>query len=467
MCLPRLQDEIDAICKQRGRGGDSTGVHDTVVNQLLSKIDGVNALNNILVIGMTNRKDMIDSALLRPGRLEVHIEIGLPDEKGRKQIFEIHLKTMRESKMLGDDVSSDWLAAETKNFSGAEIEGVVKSASSFALYESIDIKKTGAKPIDTTGKDIKVMKYHFEKSLGDVKAAFGVDEDELEMYTRGQLYNYGPVYDRIVETMGKFINQVKNSKATPLLSVLLEGPNGSGKTSIAARLAKDSGYPYVKVISPELYVGDSEVRKCAAITKIFEDAYKSPLSLIILDSIERLLEYVAVGPRFSQMVLQTLLVLVNRVPPTGGRRLLIIGTSSRYTLLDNLEITQAFNVVQPVMSLKDSDEVLSVLRCLNFQVSDSALRAAAQGCYLPMPIKSLLMVAEMSREQGNTEIGNLSSSSPAPEATWNQRFADCLVACGFDQAGSTTSASASAAAAYGSVAGKKPKSRQQYDEDED
>ncbi len=68
-------DEIDAICKARGTASGSTGVGDTVVNQLLSKIDGVNQLNNILVIGMTNRKDMMDPALLRPGRLEVHIEI--------------------------------------------------------------------------------------------------------------------------------------------------------------------------------------------------------------------------------------------------------------------------------------------------------------------------------------------------------------------------------------------------------
>jgi len=66
-------DEIDSICKQRGSKADGTGVHDSIVNQLLSKIDGVDSLNNILLIGMTNRKDLIDEALLRPGRLEVHV----------------------------------------------------------------------------------------------------------------------------------------------------------------------------------------------------------------------------------------------------------------------------------------------------------------------------------------------------------------------------------------------------------
>jgi len=86
-------DEIDAICRSRGSTGNSgTGVNESVVNQLLSKIDGVESLNNVLVIGMTNRLDMIDEAMLRPGRLEIKLEIGLPDEDGRKQILEIHTR---------------------------------------------------------------------------------------------------------------------------------------------------------------------------------------------------------------------------------------------------------------------------------------------------------------------------------------------------------------------------------------
>lgn len=97
-------------------------------------MDGVESLNNILIIGMTNRKDMIDEAILRPGRLEIHLEIGLPDERGRLQIFEIHTKNMKKNNLLANDVDLNYLAAQTKNYTGAEIEAVCRSATSFALF---------------------------------------------------------------------------------------------------------------------------------------------------------------------------------------------------------------------------------------------------------------------------------------------------------------------------------------------
>ncbi|GER47362.1 vesicle-fusing ATPase family protein [Striga asiatica] len=102
-------DEIDAICKSRGSTRDGTGVHDSIVNQLLTKIDGVESLNNVLLIGMTNRKDLLDEALLRPGRLEVQVEISLPDENGRLQILQIHTNKMKESSFLAPDVNLEEL----------------------------------------------------------------------------------------------------------------------------------------------------------------------------------------------------------------------------------------------------------------------------------------------------------------------------------------------------------------------
>lgn len=102
-------------------------------------MDGVDQLNNILIIGMTNRLDMIDEALLRPGRLEVHMEISLPDENGRYQILTIHTVKMRNNGIMDSDVDLRELAALTKNFSGAEIGGLVKSATSFAFNRHVKV----------------------------------------------------------------------------------------------------------------------------------------------------------------------------------------------------------------------------------------------------------------------------------------------------------------------------------------
>lgn len=133
-----ILDEMDAILRSRGSTSGGTGVNDSVVNQFLSKIDGVEALNNILLIGMTNRKDMIDEAILRPGRLEIHVEIGLPDEPGRVQVLGIHTKALRANGMLADDVSVEDIAARAKNYTGAEMEGLVKAACSFLFARTAD-----------------------------------------------------------------------------------------------------------------------------------------------------------------------------------------------------------------------------------------------------------------------------------------------------------------------------------------
>ncbi len=99
-----------------------------------------------------------------------------------------------------------------------------------------------------------------------------------------------------------------------LSSLLLYGPQGTGKTSIASFFAKNSKFTYVKIISPEKYIGVGSYGRIFSFNKIFTDGYKAKESLIIIDNIERLVQYVATGPDFNNSIMQALLVLLKRIP---------------------------------------------------------------------------------------------------------------------------------------------------------
>ena len=156
-------------------------------------MDGVDQLNNILIIGMTNRKDMIDEALLRPGRLEVHMEISLPDEKGRYQILNIHTTKMRQNGVLDSDVDLLELATVTKNFSGAEINGLIKSATSFAFNRHIKVGTMAG--ISDDVENLRVNRSDFFSALEEVKPAFGVSEEELEQVIQNGIIHFDSTID--------------------------------------------------------------------------------------------------------------------------------------------------------------------------------------------------------------------------------------------------------------------------------
>jgi len=353
-------DEIDAICKQRGSMAGSSGVHDTVVNQLLSKMDGVESLNNILVIGMTNRKDMIDEALLRPGRLEVQLEISLPDEFGRHQILMIHTTQLRKYDKLAKDVDIKEIAKLTSNFSGAELEGLVRAAESTAINKLVKASTKAEVDPDVYQK-LLVNREDFMVALeNDVKPAFGTSAEEIETNIRNGIIHWGPFVNQILEESRIFINQVKNPKTSATVTVLLEGAPKTGKTSLAAKIALDSMFPFVKICSPEVMVGYSESAKCQLIQKMFDDAFKSPLSCIIIDDLERLIDYAPVGPRFSNLVLQALLVLLKRQPPKG-KNLLVLCTTSEKDILDQLKLPAVFTKRIHCSLLTKPEYLLTVL----------------------------------------------------------------------------------------------------------
>jgi vesicle-fusing ATPase len=169
-------------------------------------MDGVDQLNNILIIGMTNRMDMIDEALLRAGRLEVHMEISLPNEFGRLQILNIHTSKMRNNGIMDNDVSLEELAAQTKNFSGAEIGGLVKSATSFAFNRHVKVCNLSSilqsmlmnclVQVGTTAgisddvEKLKVNRKDFMHAMEEVKPLFGVAEEELAQVVQNGIIDY-------------------------------------------------------------------------------------------------------------------------------------------------------------------------------------------------------------------------------------------------------------------------------------
>lgn len=279
---------------------------------------------------MTNRKDLIDEAILRPGRLELHVEIGLPDENGRLEILKIHTQKMVKNDILQKDVNLEDLSLLTKNFTGADLETLVKRASSYALNAGIDIKSNNVDLSEIR----KVSMNDFKNALKEIKPQFGSDSSKLENCLQYDIINYGNNFSDLNSKLFGLLNQVKNSKSSNMLSVLLEGDSGVGKTALACNLALNSGCPFIKMISPETLVNLMESGKVAEISRIFEDAYKSPFSLIILDNLERLIEYIKIGPRFSNLILQTLLVYIKKNPPMKDRKIMIIGTTNISHRLD-------------------------------------------------------------------------------------------------------------------------------------
>ncbi|MFB6224358.1 MAG: CDC48 family AAA ATPase, partial [Haloarcula sp.] len=149
-------DEIDAIASHRGQGNEVT---ERVVSQLLAELDGITENPNLVVLAATNRRDMIDDALLRPGRLEQHVEVPNPDREARAEILAVHT----DGKPLAEDVYLESLAEETEGFSGAQLEAVVREASMLAIREVAS--EYGPEEATENADEVEITTGHFEEAL--------------------------------------------------------------------------------------------------------------------------------------------------------------------------------------------------------------------------------------------------------------------------------------------------------------
>jgi transitional endoplasmic reticulum ATPase len=167
-------DEIDSIATERGQNMGDSGVGERVVSQLLTELDGLEELEDVVVIATTNRPDLIDTALLRPGRLDRHVHVPVPDEEARKKIFEVHTR----NKPLADGVDLDRLAARTEGYVGADIEAVTREASMAASREFIN--SVSPEEVGDSVGNVRVTMDHFEQALEEVNPS--VTEETRERY---------------------------------------------------------------------------------------------------------------------------------------------------------------------------------------------------------------------------------------------------------------------------------------------
>jgi transitional endoplasmic reticulum ATPase len=169
-------DEVDSVAPTRGSNVGDSGVTERVISQFLTEMDGLEELRNVVIIAATNRPDIIDSALLRPGRFDRLLFVPPPDLEARKQIFKIHTRKTP----LADDVNLDDLARKTDGYTGADIASLANTGVMLALREHIS-KAKDPEDAKKRAKGLKVARRHFEEALQKIKP---MRTEELKMYER-------------------------------------------------------------------------------------------------------------------------------------------------------------------------------------------------------------------------------------------------------------------------------------------
>jgi transitional endoplasmic reticulum ATPase len=268
-------DEIDSIAGKRDDGGDA---ENRVVGQLLSLMDGLDARGDVVVIGATNRVDSLDPALRRGGRFDREIEIGVPNEHGRREILEVHTRRMP----LAEDVSLDRLSSTTHGFVGADLESLATEAAMTALRRS---RRGEPTPLS----ELRVTRGDFEAAMASVEPS-AMREYVAEQPTQGfeavgGLDDVKAALERAVTWPLTYAPLFEAASTDPPTGVLLHGPPGTGKTLLARAIAAESGVNFIHVAGPELldrYVGESE----KSVREVFERGRQAAPAIVFFDEID-------------------------------------------------------------------------------------------------------------------------------------------------------------------------------------
>jgi transitional endoplasmic reticulum ATPase len=277
-------DEIDAIAPKRET---VTGeVERRVVAQLLALMDGLHSRGKVIVIGATNRPNSLDPALRRPGRFDREIEIKVPNEKGRREVFQIHTRNMP----LDKKISLKEFANITHGFVGADISAVCREAAMAALRRYLPQINLDSEIIDPELlEQIEVTKADFEEALKEVMPS-GIREVFVEIpnVTWDQIGGLEDLKQKLIESVDWPLSHPKifeRMGISPPRGILLYGPPGCGKTLLARAVATETKANFISIKGPELlskYVGESE----KAIREVFRKAKMAAPCIIFFDEFD-------------------------------------------------------------------------------------------------------------------------------------------------------------------------------------
>jgi len=327
-------DEIDSIApKRQNVQGEA---EKRLVAQLLTLMDGLHARANLVVIAATNRPDAIDEALRRPGRFDREIIIGVPDEKGRREILSIHTRGMP----LGEGVDLKELARSTHGFVGADLAALAREAAIEAVRRIMPKLDLDARAIPPEVlEELQVEKSDFREALKRVQPS-AMREVMVQAPTIGWA-DIGGLNEASEKLKEGVELPLKNPQAFDRLGIrpakgfLLYGPPGTGKTLLAKAVAKEAEANFISIKSSDLlskWYGESEQQ----ISRLFARARQVAPCVVFIDEIDSLVPARGGGsggePQVTARVVNTILAEMDGMEELNS--IVVIGATNRPTLVD-------------------------------------------------------------------------------------------------------------------------------------